>query len=678
MRILLAVLLLFATTAAFAQDTVRRVQGASIVVTESIVASPLDSLPISYSNRIVAPTQAASSSSLDQVARAIPGLQIDNRNNYALGDRITIRGMGARSFFGTRGIRVLKDNLPLTFADGQTNLEIVDPSQLTEVGVIRGPSAWIFGNASGGTLLLSSAMPPALGNFMQLNGTAGAWGYQRFGGSIGSRSENLAYGAYATFDTLTGYRNWSGMKSTHFGSQALYSFENDALSFVFDHITFSAQSPGSLPQDSLASSRRSAFAQNLDRKTGKNGNQSQFAFTYTNRFETDQWVTTAYTILRDAVNPTPQQIIDLQRNLIGVRSAYLSGAPSDDLLWSASLDLQYQMDTRIEHTNVRGENGVLVTDQDENILNAGLALNTSYVLVDDLRATAGLRFDLLTFSARDHLIDSTNPDESGEVNLSAISPAIGLVYSGFGDHHLFANVSTNFETPTSTELANKPDGSGGYNNDLDPQRTFSFEGGVRGRIDDDLSYSVAAFSAAITNALIPFEVEGQDGRTFYRNAGKIQNNGVELELIATPFEGFRAIGAYTFINSRFTDYVVGSTSFNGNEQPGIYPQMAAIDLTYRFSFGLYVNSTAKWAATVAVNDANTFYSSEYTAVDLKAGFTIGLGGIGPDPLLIEPYVHIHNLFDRLYNGSFAINAFGGRYYEPAPERSIYAGLQFAL
>jgi iron complex outermembrane recepter protein len=99
---------------------------------------------------------------------------------------------------------------------------------------------------------------------------------------------------------------------------------------------------------------------------------------------------------------------------------------------------------------------------------------------------------------------------------------------------------------------------------------------------------------------------------------------------------------------------------------------------YKTGFGLYLNSTVRFAGKVAVNDANTTFSSEYTVVDLKAGYSSILSKLELYDVTIEPYVHVNNLFDRRYVGSFAINAFGGRYYEPSPERSIYVGLQVAL
>src|SRR5687768_4184613 len=219
MRSTLFVLLLLLSIDASAQDSLRRVSSTPITV--SGVASPVVSLPISRTNRRIEPVQTLTSNSLEQAVRAVPGVQIDNRNNYALGDRITMRGIGARSFFGTRGIRVMKDDIPLTFADGQTNLEILDPSQLASVRVLHGPTASIFGNASGGTLLFGSVQPPSPGRIVLAAATVGWWGDERDGGSLGHAGDDLAYGAYVTVDGVSGYRDWGGMSALHFGTQAM-------------------------------------------------------------------------------------------------------------------------------------------------------------------------------------------------------------------------------------------------------------------------------------------------------------------------------------------------------------------------------------------------------------------------------------------------------------------------
>ncbi len=687
MRSTLLVLLLFVAFDVNAQDSLRRVSGTPVTV--SGVASPIDSLPISVSIRRIEVTQTASSNSLEQAVRAVPGVQIDNRNNYALGDRITMRGIGARSFFGTRGIRVIKDDIPLTFADGQTNLEIIDPTQLASVTVLHGPASSIFGNASGGTLLFKSLMPPSPGTLVRGGATFGSHGYQRFNGSIGSTSGDLTYGAYITLDSMKGYRDWSGMNAVHFGTQALYTFDEDALRLTFDNVSFSAQNPGALSQKLLDSNRQMAFANNVRQKTGKDGRQSQVGLTYLGNGNLTSWTTSVYGVFRNVTNPTPQQIVDLDRNMFGLRATWQARSPvrhpdslkgmfrPRELNLALVLDAQYQRDGRKEYANDTGRNGPLQTDQDENIFAAGLGLNYDMKILTDVQLLAGLRYDLTRFNADDHFITADNPDQSGTITMGNFSMMAGVSYDWYDEQSIYFTGSRNFETPTSTELANSPDGSGGYNTGLKAQKLMSSELGFKGALMESFRYSVIGFLARIEDALIPFQVEDQEGRDFYRNAGTIRNQGFEVELSAKPFDGMRATLAYTYLHSTFENYTVNEVSYSDNAQPGVHPHLGSLDISYRTPFDLELGANVRYAAKVAVNDANTFYSPEYTVLDLKASYDFTYS-FDSRTLRISPYVHALNVLDRKYIGSFAINAFGSRYYEPSPERTIYAGIQVAL
>ena len=100
--------------------------------------------------------------SLDEALQGIPGLQVQNRYNYTVGERISIRGFGARSQFGARGIKILVDGIPATMADGQSTLDHLDIGSLGRAEVLRGPAAAIYGNGGGGVLSFETAAPPVV------------------------------------------------------------------------------------------------------------------------------------------------------------------------------------------------------------------------------------------------------------------------------------------------------------------------------------------------------------------------------------------------------------------------------------------------------------------------------------------------------------------------------------
>src|SRR5256885_2094270 len=97
--------------------------------------------------------------SLDETLLLIPGLTVSNRNNPSQDARISIRGFGARSSFGVRGIRIMRDGIPLTLPDGQTPVDYLDLDNVGIVEVMRGSASSLYGNASGGVIDIHSSEP---------------------------------------------------------------------------------------------------------------------------------------------------------------------------------------------------------------------------------------------------------------------------------------------------------------------------------------------------------------------------------------------------------------------------------------------------------------------------------------------------------------------------------------
>lgn len=239
----------------------------------------------------------------------------------------------------------------------------------------------------------------------------------------------------------------------------------------------------------------------------------------------------------------------------------------------------------------------------------------------------------------------------------------------------YANISTAFETPTATELGNRPEGAGGINRDLEPQTATTFEVGVKGIIATRLRYDVAGFFTGVEDELIPFEVPGGAGRRYFRNAGRTVRRGVEAGLELTAGAATLA-SAYSYSDFRFDDYAVttgGVTErYDDNRIPGIPVHQIQASVTWRWS-GLFLTVEGIGSSRVLVDDANTSGAAGWGIANVRAGGRIPIGGT-----TAVPVVGVHNLFDRRYVGSVVINAAAGRHYEPAPERAISVGLSLTM
>ena len=171
----------------------------------------------------------------------------------------------------------------------------------------------------------------------------------------------------------------------------------------------------------------------------------------------------------------------------------------------------------------------------------------------------------------------------------------------------------------------------------------------------------------VDNALVSFQ--NPLSQDFFSNAGKSSRDGVEVVLDWVPNPSFNTRVAYTYQDFVFEEFVSGSSDFGGNKEPGAPPHRVFVGFNYTAPFGLRSGASVRWVDEFFVRNDNTVSNWAYTVVDLRFGYDTKWGDVD-----VRPYVGIDNLFDKRYNSSAIVNAFGGRYYEPSPDREVYVGL----
>jgi iron complex outermembrane recepter protein len=282
--------------------------------------------------------------------------------------------------------------------------------------------------------------------------------------------------------------------------------------------------------------------------------------------------------------------------------------------------------------------------------------------------SGGARFDWVRFSLGDRFI--ANGDDSGNRSMSAVSGNIGASWSFEDEFVPYVNVSTSFETPTTTELVNQPDGSGGFNTELGPQRSVNYEIGARGQPARYLSYSFALFLGRVSDAIVQQEEVG--GRAFFRNAQKTHNDGAEFGVSVTPIPELTLNAAYTYALYRFVEEPEGF-GLDGNKLPGVPENFWRFGLRTGWN-GLYLDADHTLSSSVASDDANT---PEGVVDSWGAGVTnLRVGWQGEVGIVqLSPFVGVNNLWDRRYIGSVTLNGLFGRVFEPAPRRVLYVGTE---
>jgi iron complex outermembrane receptor protein len=673
--------------AAFAQDSLARKLPPIVTVTRDVGRSPLD-LPYAISSLrpdSIAPGQTHTL--VEQTLGLLPGVTVANRTNPSQDTRISIRGFGARSQFGARSIRIMRDGMPLTLPDGQTPIDYLDLESVGNVQVIRGAASSLYGNASGGVIDLQTMAPPETPFAVQARSFTGSAGMKRYVGLFGGTVGDAAYTGNIGRTQNDGSRAFSHQRLTNAFARGTISVGKTQFALIGMGIDEPvAENPGALTLAQVDSAPGQADAASVLKKARKAVHQVQVGLSARRPFAADgELVAQVFGGTRSLYNPLTFAVVGIDRRQggAGARMTIPLGGLNR---FSVGADAQWLNDARKNWANCNGltaattacpstsiEKGAISLDQRELVSSIGPYVRDE-LEIGRLHATAGVRADQVRFELQDHyLVDGR--DDSGVRTLHAVSPMGGVAFRLAPLHSVYANVGSAFETPTTTELGNQADGSAGLNRDLKPQYSTTFETGARGLALSRLQYDVALFDIEVRDELIPFEVPGGAGRTYYRNAGRTRRQGAEVEL-GTDVGPVSVTAAYALSRFHFRDFVNGTAQYAGNAIPGIPEQQIQAAATWRFSHA-YVVGEAQAKSQVFVNDANDAAAPSFAIFNARLGGTAVLG----KPWL-SPVIGVQNLFDRHYVGSVAVNASGAsiaatKFYEPAPGRTWFIGLSAA-
>ncbi|MFH5834376.1 TonB-dependent receptor family protein, partial [Halalkalibaculum sp. DA384] len=594
---------------------------------------------------------------MDDLFTQVPGIWINDRENYALGERITVRGVGWRAQFGVRGIQVVMDGIPLTMADGQAMLTVVDPAFIQRAELVRGPSSMFWGNSSGGVLYLNTNPPTNTQSPFMVRGTVGSYGLKKTDVQFTQKFGNHGVSGYASYLNQAGYRDHSKVRIGRAGVTGAIDLDADnRLEYFGAYANMpEAEHPSSLTRQQVREdpTQANGFFQNFG--AGKQISQGQGGISFSNTSSLGFFKATAYGTFRDLDNPLPFGVIDLQRKAGGARATLQQ--QMGNLSVNIGVESKLQHDDRTEYdadADQPDKRGPVDLDQVEKVNNHAGFLTASYD-VGNLKLLGSLRYDWIRFEA-----DSDSIALAGKRNFQALSPGIGLNYS-LGSVDIYSNLSTGFEAPTANELSNRPEGGNGFNPNLGPEKTVGLELGGRGQLwSSRLSFDIAGYNLWITDLLFPYRLE-VNGPDYYRNQGETIHRGIEANLNYRFSHSLQAELTYNFTDAYFNRASTrDSVSLDGNAVPGV-PE-------HRFSGALHWRPGQLWITTdlqhvseFAVDNLNTAFNEEYWVVNGRASYNeLQLGA----DVRLSPFVAVNNIFDARYNGSVVVNA-GGNYYEPA-------------
>ncbi len=629
---------------------------------------------------------------LSESLNRVPGLTILNRQNYAQDLQLSIRGFGARSPFGIRGIRLLIDGIPATTPDGQGQGSSISLPSTERIEVLRGPLALMYGNSSGGVIQAFTRDAPEVPEFTAQAYTGSfdmrrtAWQYAGRIGDYGLVAD------YSTFDT-NGFRDNSKTQRTQFNGKLSFNPNDQTqVNVVFNQFDMPlAQDPLGLTAKQLDTNPQQAGSNAVSASVRKITSQNQIGSAMTYTLDADRSVTArAYYGVRENLQYQANSAwVGLNRDYYGAGLQYnektsLLGRP---VRLAAGYEFDYSTERRQGGGATNGQQtlGSLTRNEDNRSQNSDFFVQATTLATDNISVVTGVRSSTVSFTSQDYI--PTPVDGSGAVTYRANSPVLGLTYHATDRLNLYANYGKGFETPTLAEVAYIDNGvstpTARFNPALKAATSRHYEIGAKWLPSNMSRVDLTAYQIDSSDEIVV--AYGGTGPTSYKNAPGTQRRGVELAANNWLTPHVSALLSSSWIDANFTQAYTSSTGnvAAGNKMPGIPQHFVFSELLWtsqtmsggkRASMqGTRAGFELVSAGRLYANDTNADSAPGYSAFNAKIsqGWAMGKS-------LLTAYARVDNLADKHYVGSVIVNQSSGQFYEPAPGRNWTLGLRFAM
>ena len=647
------------------QDSIQKIDLDNVIVKSTKINANTKQIPLSVSIKNFRDEKNYNSqSSFSDFTRNTPGLFTSSSNNFSQDLRISIRGFGARSAFGIRGIKLIVDGIPETTPDGQSQLDNLPLGLVSSVEILRGPNANLYGNSSGGVISINT-LTDSSEKYYRNSVIFGAYQYQSLQKTRILDWNNSSLIIHYDKRRSNGYRDQSGYKSNILNLKYINELDNNNKIVWQINYTDSpyAYDAGGLKLSDVENDRRQARKNNIDYDTYEKVKHLKTGVSWNHKRNENSFFDSYFFYQkRDFFTKLPFNfggIISLDRDYYGLGTKYTKKYFWDNRNRTLVLGLDYlnQSDDRKRYKNDFGVQGEMTFDQIEQFKSTGLYMLSQTNYDSGLLVRYGIRYD----------INDIGTDSSSSIVLDKLNPSVGLSYKVNSNDNIFFSFGTSFETPTLNELSNNPNGVG-LNEDLKSSSSLNYEIGWRKSVSN-LTLEAIAYVISSENEILPYELEQFPGKNFYQNVGSTSRYGLELNS-QLSFKGGRINLSYTLSKNKFEDFIIDNNNLADNLIPGIPSQMLDLDLIFKLSRGRSLIISNRLIGERYADNANETLISSYNLLNIKYSKEIFSKS--------EIFLGVNNAFNQEYFDNIRINAFGKRYYEPAPKRNFYFGVNFSF
>jgi iron complex outermembrane recepter protein len=647
---------------------------------------------------------------LSEALARVPGLTINNRNNYAQDLQISSRGFGARSGFGVRGLRLYTDGIPASMPDGQGQVTHFDLAGAKRVEVLRGPFSVLYGNSSGGVISLFSSVPTERRFSVDLDG--GSFGLKQLRlGVQAPLSESLDIKAQVSKFEISGFRPHAEAQRTLGNLRLGWRSGADSITVLASDITQVANDPLGLTRAQIDADPRQTTSVAEQFNARKTARQSQVGTRWQHAFgEQSALRESAVTVYGGsrgvtqwqaipAATQTPPKsgggVVDFDREYHGLDARLTFQFGRVDLVVGAAVEQQtderrgFENFTGTGAAQVLGVNGKQRRDETNLVESRDVFAQAEAKLTDAISATGGVRTGSVRFNATDRYL--SNGNDSGELKFNYTNPVVGLRWKLQPGLALHVSAGRGFESPTLNELAYRPDGSAGFNTTLLPQTSQQIEAGVRWNTGD-VNLDATLFQAKTENEIGVLTNSG--GRSSFQNVGRTKRQGLELGMGWQVFKSLRWQLALTALNATYSDNFLTCAGTpcttptlavpSGNRIAGTVAKSVFSELAWQPWAGQPTTLAVEWRAQgrTPVNDVNSDFAGGFGEASLRASHTWLLGqnsggqnaGTGRK---LELLARVDNVSNRSHVGSVIVNDGNARFFESAAPRDALLSLRYS-
>ena len=624
---------------------------------------------------------------LSETLKGVPGLQINNRENYAQDLQISMRGFGARSTFGVRGIRLYVDGIPATMPDGQGQTSNIDLNSLDHIEVLGGAFSSLYGNSSGGTILTTSK--EGQGRDSVTIGYSGGSNQKNQANIVlqgGSKQANQpSYILSSSYFDTDGFRDHSAANKVLHNAKLTWNLDDGSkINWMGNYVKINADDPGGLTREQWNQNPKQVAGNVSLYNARKDIEQVQTGLTW-NKPITDQHelyamvyagqrsVTQYQSIPKGSQSAANHAggVIDFDRNFFGTDLRWTGKdlLPNTKFIAGVAIDGMTEDRKGFENFNggMLGVKGKLRRNEDNTLWNIDPYVQASYNFLPNWTLDAGLRYSNVHFKSEDKYL--SNGDNSGKTDYQKLLPSVALSWQIVPELMAYASYAQGFETPTFTEMAYPADNSNTPFS-LDAAKSETYEIGLKSK-NILGEFTVASFYTQTKNDIVSAGSSG--GRATFRNADKTLRQGMELSWNKKLWRDLTAQASYSYIDAKFDADIPAIASIQiipeGNKIPGIAKNQAFLNVSWKPDTGMYAGLDVRYSDKIYVDDANSQSAPSYVVASAHAGYRWTY-----QDWAVNSFVRVDNLFDKDYSGSVIVNESNKRFYEPAEGRNWSAGL----